>query len=236
LRRLARASGFVAEVAQVAPDTQTALALVSGQVGNHLTLASVAGNVTDPHVVFIPLDESVPAAGDVHLRSAWRRERRRSASSKLATRVPRCPQSCTSCPSSRTTGHHRSNKPERPSTGLADLSGDMRFEHAERGAAEFVGGDDITNILSHLSNANASAGSTLVSVAPRHHEPLPDCRLGTDFTRDITSSITALYCAARCYVHRAPNRCAREEHDPHFARQFGVIHLRQRNSIGCTVK
>ncbi|MBB3606472.1 DNA-binding transcriptional LysR family regulator [Mycolicibacterium sp. BK556] len=74
LRRLARASGFVADVVQVAPDTQTALALVSAQVGNHLTLASVARNVTDPHVVFIPLDESVPAAGDVHLRAAWRRD------------------------------------------------------------------------------------------------------------------------------------------------------------------
>ena len=54
LRRLARACGFVADVVQVAPDTQTALALVSAQVGSHLTLASVASNVTDPHVVFHP--------------------------------------------------------------------------------------------------------------------------------------------------------------------------------------
>ena len=46
---------------QVAPDTQTALALVSAEVGCHLTLASVADNVTDPHVVFIPLDESTPS-------------------------------------------------------------------------------------------------------------------------------------------------------------------------------
>lgn len=74
LRRMARAGGFVADVVQVAPDTQTALALVSAEVGSHLTLASVAGNVTDPHVVFIPLDESVPASGDVHLRAAWRRD------------------------------------------------------------------------------------------------------------------------------------------------------------------
>jgi DNA-binding transcriptional LysR family regulator len=74
LRRLARASGFVADVVQIAPDTQTALALVSAQVGNHLTLASVASNVTDPHVVFIPLDEPMPATGDVHLRAAWRRD------------------------------------------------------------------------------------------------------------------------------------------------------------------
>jgi DNA-binding transcriptional LysR family regulator len=74
LRRMARASGFVADVVQIAPDTQTALALVSAQVGSHLTLASVASNVADPHVVFIPLDESVPASGDVHLRAAWRRD------------------------------------------------------------------------------------------------------------------------------------------------------------------
>ena len=72
LRRLAHANGFVAEVVQVAPDTQTALALVSAEVGCHLTLASVAENVIDPHVVFIPLNESTPSL-DVHLRAAWRR-------------------------------------------------------------------------------------------------------------------------------------------------------------------
>jgi DNA-binding transcriptional LysR family regulator len=72
LQRLAHAAGFVAEVVQVAPDTQTALALVGAQVGCHLTLASVSRNVADPHVVFIPLDDSVHADGDVHLRAAWR--------------------------------------------------------------------------------------------------------------------------------------------------------------------
>ncbi|TWH14829.1 DNA-binding transcriptional LysR family regulator [Rhodococcus rhodochrous J45] len=71
LRRLAHANGFVADVVQVAPDTQTALALVSAEVGCHLTLASVAGNETDPHVVFIPLDETTT---DVDLRVAWRRD------------------------------------------------------------------------------------------------------------------------------------------------------------------
>ena len=55
LRRLADAHGFVPDVVQIAPDTQTALALVSAEVGCHLTLASVASNVTDPHVVFVPL-------------------------------------------------------------------------------------------------------------------------------------------------------------------------------------
>ena len=74
LRRLARANGFVADVVQVAPDTQTALALVSAEVGCHLTLASVARNVTDPHVVFVPLEEpALDPALDVHLRAAWRR-------------------------------------------------------------------------------------------------------------------------------------------------------------------
>jgi len=72
LRRLAHANGFVADVVQVAPDTQTALALVSAEVGCHLTLASVAENVTDSHMVFIPLNESTPSL-DVHLRAAWRR-------------------------------------------------------------------------------------------------------------------------------------------------------------------
>ncbi|CNE53889.1 LysR family transcriptional regulator [Mycobacterium tuberculosis] len=70
LRRLAEESGFFAEVAQIAPDTQTALALVSAEVGCHLTLASVAANATDPHVRFVPIADEAP---DVHLRMAWRR-------------------------------------------------------------------------------------------------------------------------------------------------------------------
>ncbi|WP_228002334.1 LysR substrate-binding domain-containing protein [Nocardia australiensis] len=71
LRKMAQANGFVADVVQVAPDTQTALALVGAEVGCHLTLASVALNVSDPHVVFIPLDV---AGNDVDLRVAWRRD------------------------------------------------------------------------------------------------------------------------------------------------------------------
>jgi DNA-binding transcriptional LysR family regulator len=74
LRRLALANGFVADVVQVAPDTQTALALVAAEVGCHLTLASVAGNAGDPHVVFVPVDTSALEPGlDVDLRAAWRR-------------------------------------------------------------------------------------------------------------------------------------------------------------------
>ncbi|KQR63685.1 LysR family transcriptional regulator [Arthrobacter sp. Leaf337] len=71
LRRLAHANNFVADVVQLAPDTQTALALVSAEVGCHLTLASVAQNATDPHVVFVPLEDST---ADVDLRAAWRRD------------------------------------------------------------------------------------------------------------------------------------------------------------------
>lgn len=70
LRRLARANGFVADVVQVAPDTQTALALVSAEVGCHLTLDSVARNSTDPHVAFVPLEADTPG---VDLQVAWRR-------------------------------------------------------------------------------------------------------------------------------------------------------------------
>jgi DNA-binding transcriptional LysR family regulator len=71
LRRLAQENGFVADVVQVAPDTQTALALVSAEVGCHLTLESVARNAIDPHVVFVPLEDSAP---DVDLRAAWRHD------------------------------------------------------------------------------------------------------------------------------------------------------------------
>lgn len=73
LRRLALANGFVADVVQVAPDTQTALALVSAEVGCHLTLASVARNVSDPHVVFVALDQTgLDETLAVDLRVAWR--------------------------------------------------------------------------------------------------------------------------------------------------------------------
>ena len=55
LRRLAQAQGYAPHVAQVAPDTQTALALVSAEVGCLLTMASVAATQSDPHVRFIPV-------------------------------------------------------------------------------------------------------------------------------------------------------------------------------------
>jgi DNA-binding transcriptional LysR family regulator len=71
LRRLSHAAGFVANVVQIAPDTQTALALVSAEVGCHLTLTSVAKNVIDPHIAFLPLDAP---PHDVDLLAAWRRD------------------------------------------------------------------------------------------------------------------------------------------------------------------
>lgn len=70
LRRLAAEHGFFPEIVQIAPDTQTALALVSAEVGCHLTLASVAANAADPHLRFVPIADEAP---DVHLRMAWRR-------------------------------------------------------------------------------------------------------------------------------------------------------------------
>ncbi|MBU8827476.1 LysR substrate-binding domain-containing protein [Mycolicibacterium goodii] len=73
LQRIARANGFVANVVQVAPDTQTALALVSAEVGCHLTFASVARNAVDQRVVFIPI-RGAGVELDVDLRAAWRRD------------------------------------------------------------------------------------------------------------------------------------------------------------------
>lgn len=73
LRRLALADGFVPHVVQIAPDSQSALALVAAEVGCHLTLASVEQAVSDPHVRFVPVDtSSLDAREDVHLRAAWR--------------------------------------------------------------------------------------------------------------------------------------------------------------------
>jgi hypothetical protein len=45
-------------VVQIAPDTQTAMALVSVEVGCHLTFASGARNATDPRIVFGPRAEA----------------------------------------------------------------------------------------------------------------------------------------------------------------------------------
>jgi DNA-binding transcriptional LysR family regulator len=69
LRRLAHDAGFSANVVQVAPDTLSALALVSAEVGCHLTLASVAEHANQTHVEFIPLQDQTLG---VDLQLAWR--------------------------------------------------------------------------------------------------------------------------------------------------------------------
>ncbi|MCF2571139.1 LysR substrate-binding domain-containing protein [Brevibacterium sp. UCMA 11754] len=71
LERLGRSEGFVPDIAQVAPDTWTVLALVAAEIGPALTLSSVAENVSDPHVAFVPLVDETPP---VQLRMAWRRD------------------------------------------------------------------------------------------------------------------------------------------------------------------
>lgn len=76
LHRMAQSGAFIADVVQVVPDTHTALALVSAQVGCHLTLASVARAETDPRVVFVPIAEPNQ---DVDLRAAWRAVHRNPA-------------------------------------------------------------------------------------------------------------------------------------------------------------
>ena len=69
LRRLAHEAGFSANVVQVAPDTLSALALVSAEVGCHLTLASVAEHSHQTHVDFVPLTDQTL---DVDLQLVWR--------------------------------------------------------------------------------------------------------------------------------------------------------------------
>ena len=71
LERTARDAGFVPEVAQIAPDTATAMAMVAAEIGPSLTLSTVAEQVTDPHVRFVSLlDTTLP----VQLRMAWRED------------------------------------------------------------------------------------------------------------------------------------------------------------------
>ena len=88
LRRLAREHGFVADVVQLAPDTQTALALVSAEVGCHLTLGSVAKSSVDPHVAFVELEEDTL---DVDLRAAWRRDDAGAALAAVVAELLRLP-------------------------------------------------------------------------------------------------------------------------------------------------
>lgn len=68
LRRLCYAAGFEPDVAQTAPDTWTALALVGAGVGCALTVSTVSDNVIDPHVRFKRVIDPVAA---ITLQMAW---------------------------------------------------------------------------------------------------------------------------------------------------------------------
>ena len=68
LRRLSSAAGFVADVVQVAPDSWTLMALVEAEIGVSLTVSSVAENVSQHGVAWVPvLDPTEP----IQLRMAW---------------------------------------------------------------------------------------------------------------------------------------------------------------------
>lgn len=67
-RKLCHSGGFEPDVVQIAPDTWTAISLVSAGVGCSLTVSTVANNVNDPNVSFITVtDKSEP----VELCMAW---------------------------------------------------------------------------------------------------------------------------------------------------------------------
>lgn len=68
LHTLARAAEFEPIVVQEAPDTATAVSLVTAQVGLSLTLQSVANTMTSAHVRYIPLADE---AESVDLLMAW---------------------------------------------------------------------------------------------------------------------------------------------------------------------
>ena len=76
LRRLAAAAGFVPNVVQEAPDTWTVIALVAAGIGCSLTLSSVAANVEDHDVAFIPLADQAEL---VEVRMAWRQDAQNAA-------------------------------------------------------------------------------------------------------------------------------------------------------------
>ncbi|GAB3940943.1 LysR family transcriptional regulator [Corynebacterium tapiri] len=71
LRRLSFNAGFEPHVVQRVPDSSTAMALVSAEVGCSLTVSSVAKNTQDEHIRFLQVrDHSRP----IYLRMAWRPE------------------------------------------------------------------------------------------------------------------------------------------------------------------
>lgn len=68
LHTLANAAGFKPIIVQEAPDTATAVSLVTAEVGLSLTLQSVANTMTSQHVRYVPLADK---ASSVDLLMAW---------------------------------------------------------------------------------------------------------------------------------------------------------------------
>lgn len=71
LRRLSGAAGYAAEIVQVAPDSQTLMALVAAEIGVALTVSSVPENFSHPGVIFLPLEDTVDV---IQLRLVWRKD------------------------------------------------------------------------------------------------------------------------------------------------------------------
>lgn len=67
-RKLCHSGGFEPDVVQIAPDTWTAISLVSAGVGCSLTVSTVANNVNDPNVSFITVTNPTEP---VELCMAW---------------------------------------------------------------------------------------------------------------------------------------------------------------------
>lgn len=76
LLRLTHGAGFDPVIAQVAPDTWTALSLVAAEVGVHLTISSVAENTHAQGFSFLPVSDPFDV---VQLRMAWKAHSRNPA-------------------------------------------------------------------------------------------------------------------------------------------------------------
>ncbi|MBV6756130.1 LysR substrate-binding domain-containing protein [Rhodococcus opacus] len=71
LHRLSHRAGFAVEPAQIAPESWTLLSLVAAGIGVALTLSTIAENVVQPGVVFVPLSDEVEP---VALKMVWRED------------------------------------------------------------------------------------------------------------------------------------------------------------------
>ncbi|MFZ2177316.1 MAG: LysR family transcriptional regulator [Rhodococcus sp. (in: high G+C Gram-positive bacteria)] len=71
LLRLGHDAGFSPRIVQSAPDSMSLVALVSAEVGCSMTVSSVAENVVNPEVVFVPL---AGRAKPLDVRLIWRED------------------------------------------------------------------------------------------------------------------------------------------------------------------